>query len=485
MVTESKIDFPAVTVCNENMLSKILVGASPITIASFTGIVVSNIDEYDSKRKQALLTCAHTPTEYTEQLNNNGYEWFKKIGMIKVMEIFAMDSKKSLLSCWWKDRPVECHHYFLNHMTDFGWCFTLNPSPQLLKGFSLGLRWNDTGYGLNHDYELLTLQSTGPNNGFKMLLNVRQEDYCVTRTDAAGFKVLIHDPSLQPMFFLERPLSMAPGFETNVAIRYTRHVKRTDDLGYCVKFRALDLFPKAEVYFKEACYMECYANYIYNNCSCMPLYGPPRSNYIKMKLTGKPYVPVCWAGEEVRCMKKRERDFLDRGLKELCDDCVEPCEYTQYDIQVSTSYFPADNFHYLYDEVLNATIGHNKERAANGFANKNYEHDTYIRRNLVLANFYVESMQISMIEETHAFTADQLVADVGGQVGKSVLLFEKLKVQHCIFSGFLLGMSMLSLFEFIQCLIPRKKTERRGRKRRVGDVGRAGGANGDAYRKRY
>lgn len=173
----------------------------------------------------------------------------------------------------------------------------------------------------------------------------------------------------------------------------------TASLGRCVDFRHLDLYPNASIYFKEACYLECFTRYVYDHCRCVPAYGPPRANYILADELGIKYVNVCFA-DTILCMKQYERMFLDTGLDDLCNKCNDPCNKTEYDFQISYSYFPSVESYAFYKNLSQTTTLEE------------------MRKNYIMANFYVENMLINVITETQAFTVDQLVGDMGGQLGR-------------------------------------------------------------------
>lgn len=453
------------------MLKKSMIQYSPVVVKSLTALIFGQIDEYKYGMDEAWNTCASNvteeeagrPLEDYEKFRNDdeAYRYFRKTGMNLAMSMFALDSNSSVLKCWWNDSSTDCSKLFLNHITDYGWCFTMNPGDNLLKGYkSLGLRQNDTAYGVDkNNYQQLKLKSTGPNNGFKTLLHVHQDEYCVTRSHGAGFTVLVHDADVQPLFFLERPISLSPGYETNVAVRYTKLTKKTAGLGRCVNFTKLSLYPHAVKYYKQACYMECFTNYVYKSCNCTPLYGPPRSNYLIKENENLAYTPLgCWSQDLIRCMKKRERVFLGSDLDRMCDFCDPPCHDLHYDFQVSSTYFPADNFRPVYEKQY----GKN-ESTLSADELENVVNMDYIRSNLVSANFFVESMQVHVITEKQAFTLDELVGDVGAHIGEhSLHAIKMLKISEHSFSGFLLGLSVIGLFEMIQCCcLPRNTAPKR------------------------
>lgn len=189
-----EIDFPAITFCNENIGRKGLVGSNDNLLKLLTAFIVRSRDEFELKFKEVLETCKHGEKNDTlnDTLSENlkrGYDFWREFGIPKVFSLLSTDSTYSVTKCWWKNRERNCSEMFLNHMTDHGWCFTTNPHPHVVRSFNLGLKPTDTAYGLHKDFHFLRLISSGPNNNLRLMLNVHQEDYCVTQHDTAGFKV--------------------------------------------------------------------------------------------------------------------------------------------------------------------------------------------------------------------------------------------------------------------------------------------------------
>lgn len=109
----------------------------------------------------------------------------------------------------------------------------------LLQNLTTGQISKHYGYGLDpKNYKEHKLVNAGPHNGLRILLNVNQPDYCGAsrKWSGAGFKVIVHDPSVKPWFVLEPTLSFSPGFDTNVVLKPTVFDRHTENLG-----RSLDL----------------------------------------------------------------------------------------------------------------------------------------------------------------------------------------------------------------------------------------------------
>lgn len=153
-----------------------------------------------------------TKNNLTEDLDTGRLFWIK-YSLAGGMKLTTPDSEYSVRKCWWLETEENCSNLFLNHPTDFGWSFTFNPSYGVVKD-----TFDKNTYGIDIDnYRMKKVAFPGYKNGLQLLINVGQDDYCVTRSDfSAGLKILVHDPDIQPLYFFNHPLSLSPEYFTNI-----------------------------------------------------------------------------------------------------------------------------------------------------------------------------------------------------------------------------------------------------------------------------
>src|SRR4051794_19824282 len=74
---------------------------------------------------------------------------FAALGVGGGMQMLTHDSFASVIDCKWSmNQSIPCKNLFLNHMTDYGWCFTFNPSVDLLQAHRLPPESMPTAYGM-------------------------------------------------------------------------------------------------------------------------------------------------------------------------------------------------------------------------------------------------------------------------------------------------------------------------------------------------
>jgi len=212
-------------------------------------------------------------------------------------------------------------------------------------------------------------------------------------------QVLVHDNQIQPLYQLENPILLTPGFGTRVAIRLNKFAKKTESIGRCVSFRYLYLQPAATVYFREACYLQCITEQIIRTCSCFPPYAPSGSALVRTQLLNGS-MHLCWEIDDVMCQLAQERRFLETGVGVLCDDqCDPPCDEIKYSSHSSSAQFPPAHL----GEVFARSYG---------FASVES-----FRRNYLMVEFYVESLLMPTIEEVQDMEIGDLISSLGGIVG--------------------------------------------------------------------
>lgn len=48
-------------------------------------------------------------------------------GTINTIREISEGFENSVLKCWWENKETTCDNLFVNHLTDFGYCFSFNP----------------------------------------------------------------------------------------------------------------------------------------------------------------------------------------------------------------------------------------------------------------------------------------------------------------------------------------------------------------------
>lgn len=77
---------------------------------------------------QNLETCTYTNGSYLNRISLNMNNIMFQDGLRGLLKLTSLASKDILLKCWWNNKMIECGDIFVDHLIDYGLCFTFNPS---------------------------------------------------------------------------------------------------------------------------------------------------------------------------------------------------------------------------------------------------------------------------------------------------------------------------------------------------------------------
>ena len=217
------------------------------------------------------------------------------------------------------------------------------------------------------------ISQTGPDFGLTIYLNIYQEEYLFTYfSDTAGVKVVIHDLSIMPTPWLNG-MSFSPGFQYEIAIKRKESVHLSKPYS---KSKCID----NESYSFESCLLNCQTKICYEKCDCSPL-----------SIDNK---RACTLSDLINCTDYDMKEYYQGGCQ-----CLPACTTVQYTSVISSALYPSDlTFRRLQHYGLNTSF------------------EDFPKNNLVL-KIYFESMEYVSEIQKPAITWDQLIADIGGQLG--------------------------------------------------------------------
>lgn len=337
-------------------------------------------------------------------------------GLAVFASIFMLDSYDSVVQCKSKRGESEtCTNRFLNRMTDFGWCFTVQPGNNTLSGYNISRNKPSltqenhsdvyTAYGMNEtDNQPLKFSGPGSKNGLQLVLNAHSEENCGSTT---GFKVLLHNPDVQPMFSFGKSFEIATGEATNVAISLRSNKRNTRDYGYCMGTYAYTVFELSN-YYQDACFSDCLIQRTYRTLGCIPNYTP-NTKFPNGKMP-------C----NISAQTNFHQNLLKEGIGKYCRDCRKPCEEIFYDFTLSTSIFPSENSQESLEFQNLKPFGMSVAE---------------FRKNYLLVNFFLGRLEYPLITEDIEMSITDLLNALGGAIS----LF--------------LGASLISVMEVLFCVV--------------------------------
>ncbi len=295
---KQEIDFPAVTICNLNMLRKEYLEKYNLDD------LVRNIflDDISDPRVQDI--CIDKLNNITD-LPNITYQ--------RLMEDGRDNLQSFIIACQYLGRECEWSS-FAPTLTRLGVCYTFN-----------------SGYG---DIPKLKTSGTGSRLGLRLIINVSQDQYVASTNHDAGVKIAIHHQSEPP-----QPDDLGIGIPTGrnafIGVKHSNIIDETKrncvPTGDVSKFN----FLRGEFnYSFSACSTDCFYTHIAHACGCvMANEFPPDNNTFKT-------LPLC-AIEDLCCV------LMYQVAPILCN-CEPSCKSARYETTNSYSSFPA-NYHNLTD----------------------------------------------------------------------------------------------------------------------------------------
>lgn len=210
----SEMNFPAVTLCNMNMISKKRY-ATAVRKWNLMPGSENQTDEELREEIQAMLSLfsyREFKTEYLEKLRVKLFsnplfkergELFKEFLTGLSHNIEGMLSLDWLSPCVWRGEPCGPSNFTSFVNIKMGQCYTFNPGKER--------------------YPKLKSVVSGPTNGLRLRLNLEEKEHVSNDYSMeSGFKVLVHDQNEYPKIEESEGFALQPGTHTFAALREKR-----------------------------------------------------------------------------------------------------------------------------------------------------------------------------------------------------------------------------------------------------------------------
>ncbi|XP_032228649.2 acid-sensing ion channel 3 [Nematostella vectensis] len=282
-----EVDFPAVTICNKNMLRKSLILNTSAQIY---------LDEQDADFKRSLKQ---------SNISFDAEEFVKKYGH----NITNMLNRAK--GCTFKMLyPCSGENFTSFFSFTRGWCYTFNAGANYIQRVSVA----------------------GRETRLKLYLDAKSHEYYGPFSyDGVGFKIAVHDQNDVPDMD-NGGYDISPGYLTTISVKRFKEVSLPPPFPTKCGSRTLEHY---ERYSTKGCEYECFAKDFVRKFKCKVLGMAP----IK-EIRNASFCPVSVVSAALM-------DFHKNWHLELCD-CPKPCETVNYNAQLSTAHYPAPS---LLDEL--------------------------------------------------------------------------------------------------------------------------------------
>ncbi|XP_077987434.1 acid-sensing ion channel 2-like [Glandiceps talaboti] len=297
---ESRLQFPALTICNNNLIKK----TSLADISGYTYAKDSlKITKLVFGPEYVGLTSKNISPPYWEMANYGTEFGDDLLGFVSAV---AHTKDDAILWCFWRGHTQHCgSENFTKTVTNYGVCFTFNSG-------KIG--------------EILHVNTAGVRHGLTLYLNVEAGDYVNGPRDSVGFKAMVHDlndsPDIENFGF-----GLIPGTETMVALSQVDKHLLPIPRGHstCNPEKAQLKYFKGN-YSRSKCWIECETDYVISKCGCKYFYMPGDGRF-------------CLPEELHECYFEAMDDIASK--RSTCSHCTELCDTTSYDVQVSYTSYPS------------------------------------------------------------------------------------------------------------------------------------------------
>ncbi|XP_058617133.1 acid-sensing ion channel 1B isoform X2 [Onychostoma macrolepis] len=400
MVYAKRLVFPAVTICNQNILMPRRMKKPDIFSAGrWLGLFGKNWQVSPAVREALTSHVDGTNNEppwspFSRILDFNHFlppPRDSQPSMRQLLDRLGHQLEEMLLYCRFQGQLCGPRN-FSTIFTRYGKCYTFNSGQD--------------------GRPLLITMKGGMGNGLELMLDIQQDEYLPVwgETDEtsfeAGIKVQIHTQD-EPPFIDQLGFGVAPGFQTFVSCQEQRLTYLPPPWGDC-KATPMDS-DFFSTYSITACRIDCETRYLVENCNCRMVHMPGDA-------------PYCTPEQYKECADPA-LDFLVERDNDYCI-CETPCNMTRYGKELSFVKIPS-------------------KASAKYLAKKFNKTEQYIAENILVLDIFFEALNYETIEQKKAYELAGLLGDIGGQmglfIGASILtilelfdyLYEVIKYKLC------------------------------------------------------
>ncbi|KAK7097605.1 acid-sensing ion channel 1C-like [Littorina saxatilis] len=356
VTVKEELPFPGVTLCNLNEVDVSKIAIDNTTFRNIKAYIVFGFDSpnaSDPEVRKALDTPIDT-----------------------VVNASWIGIKEFLVGCHINGiRLDDCGGIFTFVQTSRTKCASLDTEHSSLKSMRYG----------------------GPESGIRVYLNVHQDGYVMSDSVAAGVKLFVHEPGHLPDL-QSSGILLSPGVSTYVGTRPLQYtflpkpykaygdeacvdINDPSDPEYPGQLRLTDQYSYA------ACNLECTVDAVEEMCGCRGVLNSENSSY-----------PMCTVEQFYGCYEKNlSRLYFNVTADNRCG-CPRPCQYTEYQTDISSAYFPSDE-------------------STPRFQSINILPATGVRENYMEVRVYLDKLLLQEIVHEPVYTYNSIMGTIGGQMG--------------------------------------------------------------------
>lgn len=289
-----EIDFPAVTICNLNMLRRDYVQSLGL------GEVVVDLLLADPDEPDPIPNCMNQLRNLSDLPDITYEEMFKQGGQ---------DIQKFIIGCeYFGERCNVSLTNFVPTLTRQGYCYTFN--------------------GGSQDQPIRTTMGTGSTLGLRLVFDIDHDQYLTSPNLDVGVKIAVHQQTVPPEPD-DQGIAVPTSTNAFISLRQLNVIDKTGE--NCVAEEEVSslnfLRNETPIYSFAACNIDCFYTQVADNCNCLisDQFSPDVDNYTSLRL----------------CTIRDTCCVLLQQTTAIACPCTPSCNSTFYQVTNSYSFFPA------------------------------------------------------------------------------------------------------------------------------------------------
>lgn len=337
-----KIPFPAITICPQTKAKVEFLSFRNAYKNYWAHFKLYGLSDIDAARFETMLHVCDPELSYRIQFNSS--KAFDGENIVKILKEISYSIDDSMLFCKFRNVWVNCTSLFNEIITDRGVCFSFNLldyaelfNENVLHEDFDSFRHNkssswqlDEGYA-NDDLNAYPYPAISQHyDSLRIILKTTDVDMdYICKGSYQGFKVFFHLPGDVPSITGKH---LFVPIKRDVTVSMTAHMtKISEDLRsytpnqrkcYLTNEKSLKFFKS---YTKNACNLECLANFTMKSCGCVK-FSMPRTNSTR----------IC-DYSQINCTVQAQRDMmLSYNMQkpaELQCGCLPSCTEINYEME--------------------------------------------------------------------------------------------------------------------------------------------------------
>ncbi|XP_071044531.1 acid-sensing ion channel 4-A-like [Parasteatoda tepidariorum] len=408
-----ELDFPALTVCNLNILKK-----------SFFDDQLAKNQNSTYNRDKGFCFESESQFLNESQAKDLSDIWGNLGITLQHLQTYGHKVYDLIVQCTYnaKDCFDQSITKYLPLVTEN---ITITDYPSTRLGYCHTIKLNQSTLG--------KVRRTGQTLGLTLTLNIERTQYWDLLSPEYGVRIMVHPRYAYPT--VDRGgIVLHPGTKSYMSIRIREIERLSTPYGDCSKsfedsplydiLKARDSFilKSRQYYTYEFCQSVCRELHLLNKCDCV------EEQFINSSFK---FCNPCNDKEE-RCKDRFKKEFDDDENNKCTVLCKPACQDTRYDVTLSTSEWPNLEFQ---EFVLDRWPDLRPDFLENPDDNSSTQlNETFINKNYLRVHIFIQEMNYLRFMDIEAYTLPELFADLGG----------------CL--GLYIGVSVISIIEFQELL---------------------------------